>query len=151
MQVSEVRNCFLAGFWFLAGWAHSSLLHCRLQGHGLCPCASSASSPAAQQCLQAHSVPYLHHPSTTAQPGEATCLQEEMSKAQLDMVYRDFCAHMLIPLNECRRKSLYMPWKCQVGGWAFIVLLQPLCMPELQHGLLDRAALEAAGAPLPQL
>jgi NADH dehydrogenase (ubiquinone) 1 beta subcomplex subunit 7 len=40
-------------------------------------------------------------------------LQEEMHAANIDMVNRDFCAHLLIPLNECRRKSFYLPWKCE--------------------------------------
>jgi NADH dehydrogenase (ubiquinone) 1 beta subcomplex subunit 7 len=40
-------------------------------------------------------------------------LQEQMHDANIDMVYRDFCAHLLIPLNECRRKSFYLPWKCE--------------------------------------
>jgi hypothetical protein len=40
-------------------------------------------------------------------------LQEEMAAAKLDYVYRDFCAHLLIPLNKCRRETLYMPWKCE--------------------------------------
>jgi NADH dehydrogenase (ubiquinone) 1 beta subcomplex subunit 7 len=40
-------------------------------------------------------------------------MQEEMHAANIDMVYRDFCAHLLIPLNECRRNSFYLPWKCE--------------------------------------
>ncbi len=35
-----------------------------------------------------------------------------MNNAKLDLGYRDFCAHLLIPLNECRRASYYMPWAC---------------------------------------
>jgi len=35
-----------------------------------------------------------------------------MARAKLSLGYRDFCAHLLIPLNECRRASLYAPWKC---------------------------------------
>lgn len=38
---------------------------------------------------------------------------EEMAAANIDMGSRDFCAHILIKLNECRRKSLYVPWKCE--------------------------------------
>ena len=38
--------------------------------------------------------------------------KEEMKKAGIDLAYRDFCAHLLIPLNECRRKSFFLPWKC---------------------------------------
>jgi len=39
--------------------------------------------------------------------------REEMRDAKLDIGYRDFCAHLLIPLNECRRKSFFLPWKCE--------------------------------------
>ena len=35
-----------------------------------------------------------------------------MARAKLSLGYRDYCAHLLIPLNECRRASLYAPWKC---------------------------------------
>lgn len=27
--------------------------------------------------------------------------------------YRDSCAHLLIPLNQCRLRELYLPWKCE--------------------------------------
>ena len=39
--------------------------------------------------------------------------QQEMEDARLDLGYRDHCAHLLIPLNECRQKTAYMPWQCQ--------------------------------------
>ena len=35
-----------------------------------------------------------------------------MNNAKLDIGYRDFCAHLLIPLNKCRRAAFYMPWSC---------------------------------------
>jgi hypothetical protein len=37
-----------------------------------------------------------------------------MSDARLPMAYRDRCAHLLIPLNECRRETWFAPWKCKV-------------------------------------
>jgi hypothetical protein len=37
---------------------------------------------------------------------------EEMKAARLDIAFRDYCAHMLIPLNACRRENWYMPFKC---------------------------------------
>ena len=43
---------------------------------------------------------------------EMIATREEMKRAKLDLGYRDFCAHLLIPLNECRRRSFYLPWKC---------------------------------------
>ena len=39
--------------------------------------------------------------------------QEEMDAARLPYVWRDYCAHLLIPLNECRSATYYMPWKCK--------------------------------------
>ena len=43
-------------------------------------------------------------------------VQVEMNNAKLDIGYRDFCAHLLIPLNECRRAAFYMPWSCGEVG-----------------------------------
>ncbi|CAF9915538.1 MAG: hypothetical protein GOMPHAMPRED_000787 [Gomphillus americanus] len=45
------------------------------------------------------------------EPRQAT--REEMSAARLPLAYRDSCAHLLIPLNKCRRKEWYLPWKCE--------------------------------------
>ncbi|RFU78626.1 nadh:ubiquinone oxidoreductase, b18 subunit [Trichoderma arundinaceum] len=38
--------------------------------------------------------------------------REEMRDARLPLAYRDSCAHLLIPLNKCRRETWYAPWKC---------------------------------------
>lgn len=46
-------------------------------------------------------------------------LQEELHAARVDLASRDFCAHLLVPLNECRRKSLYMPWSCGAQRHAY--------------------------------
>ncbi|CAK0786252.1 hypothetical protein CVIRNUC_009465 [Coccomyxa viridis] len=39
--------------------------------------------------------------------------QEELRKEKVFVGHRDFCAHLLVPLNKCRRKTLYLPWKCE--------------------------------------
>ncbi|KAK9115706.1 hypothetical protein Sjap_014653 [Stephania japonica] len=39
--------------------------------------------------------------------------QEEMVEARVPLAYRDQCAHLLIPLNNCRSKEFYLPWKCE--------------------------------------
>ncbi|KAL9241727.1 hypothetical protein vseg_015803 [Gypsophila vaccaria] len=39
--------------------------------------------------------------------------QEEMVEARVPLAYRDQCAHLLIPLNKCRQKEMYLPWKCE--------------------------------------
>lgn len=38
---------------------------------------------------------------------------QEMAEAHLPLRYRDYCAHLLIPLNKCRHQSAYLPWKCE--------------------------------------
>lgn len=38
--------------------------------------------------------------------------RQEMADANLAVGYRDACAHLLIPLNKCRRKTFWMPWEC---------------------------------------
>ncbi|KAF5018971.1 hypothetical protein F66182_9034 [Fusarium sp. NRRL 66182] len=43
------------------------------------------------------------------EPRQAT--REEMRDAKLPLAYRDSCAHLLIPLNKCRRDTCYE--KCQ--------------------------------------
>lgn len=39
--------------------------------------------------------------------------REEMHDARLDVAFRDQCAHLLIPLNVCRRQTSFAPWKCE--------------------------------------
>ncbi|QDZ26033.1 NADH:ubiquinone oxidoreductase [Chloropicon primus] len=39
--------------------------------------------------------------------------KEACDDAQVPQVWRDTCAHLLIPLNECRKKEHYLPWKCE--------------------------------------
>ena len=44
---------------------------------------------------------------------EMKATQQELRDAKIDLAYRDHCAHLLIPLNDCRRKTFFMPYKCQ--------------------------------------
>ncbi|KAG8461679.1 hypothetical protein KFE25_001297 [Diacronema lutheri] len=39
--------------------------------------------------------------------------RQEMHDAKVPLDYRDYCAHLLIPLNRCRQQELYLPWKCE--------------------------------------
>ncbi|KAI8872388.1 hypothetical protein GQ42DRAFT_161339 [Ramicandelaber brevisporus] len=38
--------------------------------------------------------------------------QKEMQEHRIPLQFRDFCAHLLIPLNSCRRDNFYLPWRC---------------------------------------
>ena len=37
-----------------------------------------------------------------------------MSAERIPLAYRDKCASVLVPLNRCRTKEWYLPWKCEV-------------------------------------
>ena len=37
---------------------------------------------------------------------------EEMKAARVPLLFRDYCAHILIPLNACRVKNWYSPFQC---------------------------------------
>ncbi|CAG8619850.1 9334_t:CDS:2 [Ambispora gerdemannii] len=39
--------------------------------------------------------------------------QEELEKHRVPLAWRDTCAHLLIPLNKCRIRENYFPWKCK--------------------------------------
>lgn len=42
-----------------------------------------------------------------------------MKAARLAMPWRDACADKLIPLNQCRRKTFWAPWKCEEERHAY--------------------------------
>ena len=45
--------------------------------------------------------------------------EDEMKAARIDIAFRDYCAHLLIPLNQCRRSTFYMPFKCSEERHAY--------------------------------
>eukprot|EP01041_Mallomonas_annulata_P007214 gene7213-14711_t len=38
--------------------------------------------------------------------------REEMAANNVPLHVRDYCAHIVIPLNICRRANFYLPWTC---------------------------------------
>eukprot|EP00512_Aurantiochytrium_limacinum_P001862 CAMPEP_0171484632 /NCGR_PEP_ID=MMETSP0958-20121227/108_1 /TAXON_ID=87120 /ORGANISM="Aurantiochytrium limacinum, Strain ATCCMYA-1381" /LENGTH=73 /DNA_ID=CAMNT_0012017353 /DNA_START=57 /DNA_END=278 /DNA_ORIENTATION=- len=38
--------------------------------------------------------------------------REELKRNQIDIAYRDFCSHLLVPLNKCRREHGFAMWQC---------------------------------------
>jgi len=38
--------------------------------------------------------------------------EAQLDAAGVDQAWRDYCSHLLIPLNQCRRANLSSPWKC---------------------------------------
>eukprot|EP01115_Flamella_aegyptia_P000830 TRINITY_DN112426_c0_g2_i1.p1 TRINITY_DN112426_c0_g2~~TRINITY_DN112426_c0_g2_i1.p1 ORF type:complete len:93 (+),score=17.84 TRINITY_DN112426_c0_g2_i1:40-279(+) len=37
---------------------------------------------------------------------------ETMEEERVPIEWRDYCAHILIPLNRCRVENYFLPWKC---------------------------------------
>jgi len=42
-----------------------------------------------------------------------TASQTEAKQARIPLGWRDQCSSVLIPLNVCRKGTLYMPWECE--------------------------------------
>ncbi|KAJ4154810.1 hypothetical protein LMH87_000086 [Akanthomyces muscarius] len=78
--------------------------HPRQPSAELCP-------PSRKQKLPIHGNYPNDANSTSSDARQAT--REEMSEARLPHAYRDSCAHLLIPLNKCRKSTWYAPWKCE--------------------------------------
>jgi NADH dehydrogenase (ubiquinone) 1 beta subcomplex subunit 7 len=38
---------------------------------------------------------------------------QEMADNRVPLHVRDYCAHILIPLNKCRRQTLFIPGGCE--------------------------------------
>jgi len=75
----------------------------------------------------------------------ATCpvaVQADLQNAKIDIGYRDFCAHLLIPLNACRRKNFYLPWKCEHERHAY----EKCEYKEYQRRVLKKAAEKGASS-----
>ncbi|KAJ3041934.1 NADH dehydrogenase 1 beta subcomplex subunit 7 ndufb7 [Rhizophlyctis rosea] len=45
--------------------------------------------------------------------------QEELAKAQVPLYLRDYCAHLYLTMDKCRRKTLWAPWECKMEKMAW--------------------------------
>lgn len=52
-----------------------------------------------------------HHYNPAAEPRNDQDI-EAMSKAKIPIAFRDTCAHLLMPLNKCRRQTWWHPEEC---------------------------------------
>jgi len=53
-----------------------------------------------------------YDPSPKVDPPEMIATREEMKEAKVPLPFRNYCAHLLIPLNECRKATFYSPFQC---------------------------------------
>ncbi|CAO1615956.1 unnamed protein product [Sympodiomycopsis kandeliae] len=49
---------------------------------------------------------------SSSEPVDHTASLEECQAARLPLAWRDQCSALAIPLNKCRKQTLYAPWKC---------------------------------------
>src|SRR5262249_9944229 len=56
--------------------------------------------------------PPANPPRTSSTAAEMKVTEAEMKAAKLDIAFRDYCAHLLIPLNKCRQENFYLPFRC---------------------------------------
>ena len=89
-----------------------------------------------------------HHHNPAANP-KADQDQEAMAKARVPLAYRDTCAHLLMPLNDCRRKNYWSPNQCGHERHTYEECLYnsylQRCEAKVQEkAFLARAAAEAA-------
>lgn len=52
-----------------------------------------------------------HHHSPEAMPSKKQDL-ELLKKEHVPLAFRDNCAHLLVPLNQCRRQTFFNPNSC---------------------------------------
>jgi len=38
---------------------------------------------------------------------------------RIQLAWRDYCAHILIPLNKCRVANYHLPWRCSEERHAY--------------------------------
>ena len=61
----------------------------------------------------------LRRLSARARVAEMRVSAEAMRAAKVPLPFRDFCAHLLVPLNQCREQTYYLPWKCHAERHAY--------------------------------
>ena len=49
--------------------------------------------------------------------------RQQMADNHVPLHARDYCAHILIPLNNCRREKLYLPWECEHERHAYEICM----------------------------
>ncbi|KAJ1927274.1 NADH dehydrogenase 1 beta subcomplex subunit 7 ndufb7 [Tieghemiomyces parasiticus] len=47
------------------------------------------------------------------QEPEMKMTQQQMMEYRVPLEVRDYCAHLTIPLNRCRRDNYFLPWTCK--------------------------------------
>jgi len=80
-------------------------------------------------------------------PPAMVATREELKASRVPLDYRDYCAHLLIPLNQCRCAS-----RARVAPGALQRRRRAVCRPRVCSGRCAAlAAVRASASPLSQL
>ena len=60
---------------------------------------------------------------------ESSPLQLTRGWRQINVAFRDHCAHKLVDLNECRRENFFLPWTCQHEKHSYEKCQYKECVP----------------------
>lgn len=80
-------------------------------------------------------------------PAVSYVTRKEMHDAKVPLDYRDYCAHLLIPLNRCRVTEMYLPWKCETLRNAYEKCQHNECALAARRPPSVRASLARLTAP----
>lgn len=59
--------------------------------------------------------------------------EAEMMANKVPLSARDYCAHLVIPLNRCRQANNYLPWTCQNQKHEYEKCFYEESVPHTQH------------------
>ena len=62
-------------------------------------------------------------------PLRKAVLQLTRGWRQINVAFRDHCAHKLVDLNECRRENFFLPWTCQHEKHSYEKCQYKECVP----------------------
>uniref|UniRef100_A0A1J3JUN4 NADH dehydrogenase [ubiquinone] 1 beta subcomplex subunit 7 n=1 Tax=Noccaea caerulescens TaxID=107243 RepID=A0A1J3JUN4_NOCCA len=79
--------------------------------------------------------------------GEMQVSRAELFEQRIPLPFRDYCAHLLIPLNKCRHEHLHMKWACEHEKHEYETCHWQWYKDRMaQKKALDEAAKDAAAA-----
>ena len=68
-------------------------------------------------------------PPSPRPPPKSPPLQLTRGWRQINVAFRDHCAHKLVDLNECRRENFFLPWTCQHEKHSYEKCQYKECVP----------------------
>ncbi|KAJ1513703.1 NADH dehydrogenase 1 beta subcomplex subunit 7 ndufb7 [Coelomomyces lativittatus] len=65
-------------------------------------------------------------------PPKMRMTDEEMAKAKIPKIHRNFCAHLWVPLQKCRVDEYFLPFRCKKERHAYEECLYALMVRRMK-------------------